>query len=190
MRRMGIVFILIFSLIYYKYMNSVIKSILSRASVRDYIDKKIPKEDLELIVKAGMSAPSAMNAQPWRIVVVTDRELLNKLASKLLFAKMLKKASVAIVVCGEIGINPFAKSYWSQDCSACTENILIALHSMGYGGVWTAVFPDEKKEESVRKVLEIPSKVRVLNVIAMGVPKGKVKAKEKFDKKKLHWEKW
>lgn len=51
-----------------------------------------------------MSAPSAVNVQPWRIVIVTERELLDKLASKLLFARMLKKAAAAIVVCGEIDL--------------------------------------------------------------------------------------
>ena len=171
-------------------MNEIIKTILTRASIRNYTDEEIPRKDLELIVKAGMAAPSAMNIQPWRIVVVTEREILDSLADKLAYAKMLRKAGAAIVVCGEIGLNIIAKKYWDQDCSALSQNILLAVHSLGYGAVWTGVYPDKNKEKGVREVLGIPDKIHALNVIAIGVPKRKAKVKDKFDKKKLHWEKW
>ena len=168
----------------------MIKTILSRASVRNFTGGKIAKKDLEKIVKAGMAAPSAVNTQPWRVIVISERGILDELAKGLLFARMLKSASAAIVVCADYGINPFSKKYWVQDCSAMSQNILLAVHSLGYGAVWTGVYPSIKKEGFVRKVLSIPDKIRVLNVIPIGIPKEKVKPKDKYDTKKIYWQSW
>ena len=83
------------------------------------------------------------------------------------------------------------KDFWVQDCSAASENILLAAHALGYGAVWTAVFPDEKKVKDVRKILRIPKGIIPLNVIPIGVPVNKSQLpKDKFKKNNIHWEKW
>ncbi len=183
--------------------NEAIKNILTRHSVREFTGEGIDKEDLMTILKAGMSAPSAVNQQPWSFVVVTKREILDALSQKLPYAKMLSKAGAAIVVYGLPDKSKFLKDvlkavikliirdFWVQDCSAASENILLAAHALGYGAVWTAVFPSEAIIKNVQKILGVPENVIPLNVIPIGVPVDKNKPpKDKFKESNIHWENW
>jgi nitroreductase len=172
--------------------NKALKNILTRHSVREFTGDRVKKEDLLTILKAAMSSPSAVNQQPWSFVVVTKRKILDALCEKLPFAKMLSKAGAAIVVCGLSDKSKLInKDFWVQDCSAASENILLAAHALGYGAVWTAVFPDEKKVKDVRKILRIPKGIIPLNVIPIGRPVNKKEPpKDKFKKNNIHWEKW
>ncbi len=172
-------------------LNNTIKTILERKSVRSFEDKPISKVQLEFILKAGMAAPSARNLQPWAFVVVTDRDVMNTLADRLPYAKMLHEARAAIVVCGvpeNAGDSP--EGYWVQDCSAATQNILLAIESMGLGAVWTGVYPRPDRVDVVREVLSIPKTVFPLNVIPVGYPKGENRPKDKFRPEYIRWEKW
>lgn len=183
--------------------NETLKNIFSRHSVREFTGEAVKKDDLLTILKTGMSAPSAVNRQPWSFVAITNREILDALCEKLPFAKMLSKAGAAIVVCGlpdkskilGLAAKVVAKTslgdFWITDCSAASENILLAAHALGFGAVWTAVFPDEKKIKDVREVLKIPKDIIPLNVIPIGIPVNKNEPpKDKFKEKNIHWEKW
>jgi nitroreductase len=183
--------------------NQALKNILTRHSVREFTGEAIKKEDLLTILKAGMSAPSAVNRQPWSFVVVENKETLEALSAKLPYAKMLSGAGTAIVVCGTPDkskiFNAAVKmvtrislgDFWVTDCSAASENILLAAHALGLGAVWTAVFPNEGLIKSVREILEIPDDIIPLNVIPIGVPANKNEPpKDKFKEKNIHWEKW
>lgn len=172
-------------------MNNVIKTIFNRSSIRSFGSNPIAKEQLELIIRAGMAAPSARNLQPWAFIVVTDRGIMNTLADRLPYAKMLNEASAAIVVCGvpeKAGDSP--EGYWVQDCSAATQNILLAIESLGLGAVWTGVYPRPDRVDIVREVLGIPQNVFPLNVIPVGYPKGENRPKDKFKPENIRWEKW
>lgn len=183
--------------------NLAFNNIVTRCSVRDFTGEVIKKEDLILLLKAGMSAPSAVNRQPWSFVVVEKKETLDALSAKLPYAKMLPKSGAAIVVCGLPDkskiINFAAKvvtgvslgDFWITDCSAASENILLAAHAMGLGAVWTAVFPNGELVDAVRKTLAIPDDVIPLNVIPIGVPVNKnTPPIDKFKEKNIHWEQW
>ena len=138
-----------------------------------------------------MAAPSARNLQPWAFIIITDRNTLNTLADRLPYAKMLYEATAAIVVCGipeKSGDSP--EGYWVQDCSAATQNILLAIESMGLGAVWTGVYPRSERIDVVRDVLSIPQNVFPLNVIPIGYPKGENRPKDKFKPENIRWEKW
>ena len=152
-----------------KYTISVI---MSRKSVRKFTDQIVPKKILEIILKAGMAAPSASNRQPWTFIVVTERTILNKLADELPYAKMCYTAAAAIVVCGvpENILSDKENAYWVQDCSAATENILLAVESLELGAVWTACYPYESRIKPVREILNIPENIIPLNVIPIGYP--------------------
>jgi len=171
--------------------NETLSTIYSRRSVRSFTGESVSHETLIRLLKAGMAAPSAVNMQPWAFIVVTDRKTLDALCDKLPYAKMLDKAGAAIVVCG----NPdkdevFSKEYWVMDCSAATENILLAAHALGLGAVWTAVHADKQRIETVRKILNIPENIIPLNVIPIGVPKDKGHVINKFKEENIHWERW
>ncbi|MDR1940940.1 MAG: nitroreductase family protein [Endomicrobium sp.] len=163
-----------------------VDTIMNRKSVRSYERGKISQQDLDVILKAAMAAPSAMNVQPWAFVVVDDYKTIDLLASKLPYAKMLKEASIAIIVCGKSD----DKNFWIMDCSAASENILLAVEDLGLGAVWTAVYPDKERIDAVRTLFSIPEEFIPLNVIPVGKPKGETKPKDKYDAGKIHVNKW
>ncbi|MDR0660339.1 MAG: nitroreductase family protein [Prevotellaceae bacterium] len=170
----------------------VLSVIHNRKSVRNFIpQKKVSKENLTTLVKAGMAAPTAVNKQPWAFVAITERTTLDSLAEGLPYAKMLKEAGAAIIVCGDLtkAIEEYPE-YWVQDCSAATENILLAVEVMGLGAVWTAVYPDKDRVEFVKNILDLPETAIPLNVIPIGHPSGETMPKDKWKEENLHWENW
>jgi nitroreductase len=166
--------------------------IYTRRSVRKFTGEKVKKDDLDVMLKAAMCAPSAVNVQPWAFVAVTDRATLDELCSSLPYAKMLDKAGAAIVVCGiPDKDDTYAKDYWVMDCSLASGNILLAAHALGYGAVWTAAYVDSERIRSVRRILSIPENIIPLNVIPIGVPADRDgQPVDKFKLENIHWEKW
>jgi nitroreductase len=171
--------------------NETLNTIYSRRSIRIFTGESVTRETLIRILRAAMAAPSAVNMQPWAFVAVTKRKTLDELCDKLPYAKMLDKAGAAIVVCGIPDKDEvFSRDYWIMDCSAASENILLACHALGLGAVWTAVYVDKERIASVRRILHIPENIIPLNVIPIGVPKEKGRALDKFKEENIHWEQW
>lgn len=166
--------------------QSAIENIFERKSVRSFEGKSISKDTLELLVKAGMAAPSAMNRQPWSFYVSTDRAKMDTLSGRLPYAKMLKESAAAIVVLG----NPEISRLWMYDCSACTQNILLAAEAMGLGAVWTAAFPYDDRVAVIKEVYAIPDPWMPLALIPVGYSKGEQQPKDKWDPAKVHYEVW
>lgn len=165
----------------------VLSVIQNRKSVRTFLkDRPVPKEDVQALLKAGMSAPSGKDTRPWEFVVINDRNTLDKMAEELPTAKMLAQAPMAIVVCGDT----VRSSYWYLDCSAATENILLAAEAMDLGAVWTAAYPYHDRMSTVIKHINLPGQVLPLVVIPVGYPMGDHSVKDKFDESKIHLNKW
>ncbi len=159
----------------------------SRKSVRNFVpDKLVGEEDIQKIVRAGMAAPSGRDLRPWEIVVINDRVAMDTLAAKLPYAKMLETATLAIVVCGDTTRSPL----WVYDCSAVTQNILLAVESLGLGAVWTAAHPYEDRMSAVTNAVGLPANILPLAVIPIGYPNGDFEPKEKYDETKVHFNKW
>lgn len=118
--------------------NQTLETIFNRKSVRKYTERPVEKEKLETLVRAGMAAPSSRDRRPWEFVIVTDRDLLDKMGDGLPLARMLKETKQAIIVCGD---TVKSENAWQLDCSAAAQNILLAAESMGLGAVWTAAYP-------------------------------------------------
>ena len=168
----------------------VLNAIHNRTSIRDYSEKEVPAQLVEELLKAAMAAPSSRNMQPWEFYVVTERESLDRLAEGLPFAKMLARAPLAIVVAGNTQVgNPNQEQVynWVMDCSAATQNLLLAAHAVGLGAVWTGVWPYESRIDVVRKTLDLPEHIIPLNVVPVGYPNGKHEPKVKWDETKVHW---
>ncbi|MDR0415439.1 MAG: nitroreductase family protein [Prevotellaceae bacterium] len=170
--------------------EAVIENIHSRKSVRKYVvDRPVSKEDLRTLVKAGMAAPSAKNVQPWAFVALSERATLDRLADELPYAKMLKSAPSAIVVCGRLDKDA-SGDFWPLDCSAATQNILLAAEAMGLGAVWTAAYPYKDRMEAVVAAVDLPPHIVPLCVIPVGYPGGNETPKDKWKEENLKWEKW
>lgn len=171
--------------------EAVIENIMTRTSIRNFTDRQIAKDTLESIVKAGMAAPSAMDKRPWAFIVVNERNMLDSLNAVHPYAN-LKTATAAIIVCGDLkkAIEGEAREYWVQDCSAATENILLAAHAYGLGAVWCGVYPTKERVEAVSRVLSIPQDVIPLNIITMGYPDDQHEPKDKWNPENIHFNKW
>ena len=171
--------------------DAVLENIHSRKSVRQYTAEPVSEADIETMLRAAMAAPTAVNFQPWRFVVLNERESLDALAEKLPYAKMLKGAPLAIIVCGEtLWMGGAENPFWSQDCSAATQNMLLAAEALGLGAVWTAVYPDPDRVAAVKAFLEIPDGVLPLCVVPMGHPAGEQKPRDKWKPENIHYGKW
>ena len=173
------------------YQNETLKTIHQRKSVRNFTDQDVTKEQLETIIKAAMAAPTAINAQPWQFLVVTDKELKAKYAEGNFQADMIKKCSALVVICGDKTLgNERSWTYWDQDCSAATENLLLAVESIGLGAVWTGVYPGEERMKTVKERFALPENVVPLCVVLVGYPAGTDKPKDKWKPERIHWNKY
>lgn len=167
--------------------------IFQRTSVRKYTSEGVSTEQIETLLKAGMAAPSARNIQPWEFIVVQDRALLDTISELGSFAHMLKEAPLAIIVCADLNKEMPAqagKHYWIQDCSAATQNIMLQATELGLGSVWIGTFPKEEMYKPLAQLLELPENIIAVTTIAIGHPEGEIKPKDKFDKTKIHINKW
>lgn len=169
--------------------QAVIGNIMTRTSVRQYTDRQISADTLETLLKAGMAAPTAVNKQPWAFVVTTGRDALDSLAT---LQPRLKTAAAAITVCGDMtrAIEGEGRDFWVQDCSAATENILLAAHALGLGAVWTGVYPIAERVDDVSRALALPDSVVPMCIIAVGYPVGDQEPKDKWDPSKVHYQRW
>ena len=167
----------------------VLNTILKRTSIRSYENKPVEKEKIEKLLRAGMAAPTAMNKQPWHFVVVTDKGQLQKLSEANPYAVMAAKAPLAIVVCGDMNkaAEGNAREFWIQDCSAATENILLAATGMGLGAVWTGTYPSKERCADVAKVLGLPESLIPLNTIVIGYPDADVSPKDKWNTENISY---
>ena len=191
----GLVFLLFITPLSYtqtknEVMNSTLQTIHNRKSVRKYTNQVVPKEKIEVLLKAAMAAPSSRNNQPWLFYVITNKDVLVKLSEQLPHAKMLAAAPVAIVVCGDTvkGVTkPEQSLNWALDCSAATQNLLLAAEAEGLGAVWTGVFPYSDRIKVVKDALQLPENITPLNVIPVGYPDGEDAPKEKFNPDAITW---
>jgi len=164
-------------------------AILSRRSIRRYTEQPVSDETIKELLEAAMSAPSAGNEQPWHFLVIRERQILNEIPKYHQYSQMLKDAPVAIMVCGDERLQKY-EGYWVQDCSAATENILIAAQAKGLGAVWLGVFPIEDRVIALRKLLNIPEEVIPFSLISIGYPAEEKPRSDRYDTSRIHQNMW
>ena len=165
------------------------EAILSRRSIRRYTAEPVPKEVIIELLEAAMSAPSASNEQPWQFVIIDDRRILDEIPKFHPYAHMLKEASWTIAVCGDLNLEMMS-GYWIQDCSAATQNILIAANARGLGAVWLGVYPHEERAKTVQKLLGLPEHVIPLCFISIGYPAEKKPPSNRYNASRVHHNQW
>ncbi len=173
--------------------TAVIDAIMTRSSVRSYTQQVVEDEKVEIMLKAGMAAPTAGNKQPWEFIVINDRQILDSLPNVAGGMRMAPKAPLAIAVCGvEAMTFPNIPDYWVQDCSAATENILLAAHAMGLGAVWCGAYPDggTGRVAKISEMLGLPEGVYALSVIIIGYPDSEPVVKDKWKPERVHYNKY
>lgn len=167
-------------------------AIFERRSIRKYTGARVSREHFTTLVRAGMSAPTSRDTRHFVFIVIDDPGLIQKLSDGLPYAKMLSTAKHAIIVASDMTVAHGGSStdYWVQDCSAAAENILVAAKALGIGTCWTAAHPRPERIALVKELLRMPENVMPLCVIAVGIPAGEEKPRDKFDPSKVFWNGW
>lgn len=163
--------------------------IFKRRSIRSYESRPVEPELLKTLLRAAMSAPSAGNEQPWQFVVITQRELLDRIPDIHPYAQMAKEAQVAVLVCGDLDREKH-QGFWVQDCSAATENLLIAAAGLGLGAVWCGVHPRKDREEGFRSLLALPRRIVPFALIPIGWPSEEKGPSERYESSRIHFNEW
>lgn len=173
-------------------MNEVLKTIKERRAIRSYKDQPVPKEIIEVLIDAANNAPSAMNSQPWRFVVVTNKEFHNKLVetavpNSLQIIEMVKETNAARyeiikkrykelkdpvyysapVIIFVIGIGMYADMSTPLAC----QNIMLAAKSLGLGSCWVQFGSLVLDNEEIKNKLQIKNEEKIFGPIIVGYPK-------------------
>lgn len=164
----------------------VLQTILSRRSIRRYTSEPVSREQIETLLTAAMAAPSGNNKRPWHLVVVQDEQQRQKLSQVHRWARMIADAPLAIAVCAE----PASTEFWIDDCSAATQNILIAAQAMGLGSVWIGIHQSPQYQQAVRQVLGLPPDLGVHCLIAIGHPAEEKPPYGEYDARRVHWDRY
>jgi nitroreductase len=156
--------------------------IKARRSIRKYTAEPISDEQIRTLLEAAMAAPTASNIKPWEFVVVRDAALRQELSQVHPWAGMASDAPLMFVVCGR----PGDSHHWVEDCSAATENLLLAVTALGLGAVWVAIYPRPEREEKVRRILGLPQDWRTLCLVPVGHPAESKPARTQYDPARVH----
>lgn len=163
-----------------------IEAIEKRRSIRRYDSgRPVEREKLEGLIRAAMFAPTARNLQPWQFVVVTDREMLDKIPGVHPYAKMVYEATAAIVVCGDKSKDP-NEFYLVQNCAAATQNILLEAWAMGLGSVWLGVFGRDERMKGLAELFNLPEEIVPVSLIALGYPMEEKPVPDRFQVDLIH----
>jgi nitroreductase len=166
-----------------------LEAIFTRRSIRRFTDQPVANEHIETLLRAGMAAPSAGNQQAWEFVVVDDRALLEAIPRVHPYAQMCGEAPLTLAVCADPSREKY-NGFWVQDCSASTQNILIAAHAIGLGAVWLGIAPGGDRAHSIAELLKLPDGVEPLALIAVGHPAETKEPEDRYDPLKTHHNQW
>lgn len=164
-------------------------AIFNRTSIRKYKQESLKKEEIDLILKAAFSAPSARNSQPWQFIVVQNKDTLKDLSQMTPYASFLKDAAMGMVVCADKNKND-SLDYCQQDLAAATENMLVEAKSLGIGSCWLGVYPNEERYLALNQYFKLPKGIVPMWMISFGYIDQEEVVKDKFDSSKVHYEKY
>lgn len=171
---------------------TVINSIMTRTSIRQYTDEPVTDAQIETLLRAAMAAPTAADARPWQFVVVKERAMLDSIPMHLRQAAPVGRSQVAIAICGDMqkAFEGEGRDYWIEDTSAAMENLLLAAHSMGLGAVWCGIYPQSGKVKYMSELLKLPEYIVPMGIVAIGYPAESPDPKDKWDADRVHFNVW
>ena len=171
--------------------QAAIENIMTRTSIRQFKAQPVEQDKVDILLKAAMAAPSALNLQPWHFIVINDKETI-----ALLSGKQPTNAPLMIAVCGDTDKTMLPDGstklpdFWVEDVSAATENLLLAAHALGLGAVWTGVYPAMDRTAEVANVLNCPQNIVPLAVVRVGYPDESPEPKNKYKEENISYNKF
>ena len=163
--------------------------LMTRRSIRSFLDDPVDKTTVEAVLRAAMAAPSAGNQQPWHFVVVRDRATMDEIRQVHEYSDMLTTAPVCIAVCAELALEKF-EGFWVQDTSAAMQNMLLKARDLELGSVWLGVHPIESRQEGLQRILNLPDGVVCLGLMALGRTETPFSSADRFKPERVHLETW
>ncbi len=164
------------------------EAIFTRRSIRRYTKQPVPDEVVKELLEAAMYTPSAGNRQPWCFVVINDSKIMNEIPKYHPYAQMLKEALVAILVCCDSDLQ--LGEYGVQDCSAATQNILLAAHAKGLGAVWLGLNLTEPRITAIKNLLSLPEHIMPISLISIGYPAEQKPQPDRYRADRVHYNQW
>lgn len=150
--------------------KSVLNAIYERRSIREFTREPVSQQHLHEIISAGIWAPSGLNNQPWRFVIITNDEIRQSLAEQTHYSHIVLAAPALIIVfLDETAMYDDVKDH--QSAGACIQNMLLTIDGLELGGVWLGQIL--KNKAAVNKILHIDDRYDLMAVIAVGHPKHK-----------------
>lgn len=171
--------------------QAAIENIMTRTSIRQFKAQPVEQDKVDILLKAAMAAPTALNLQPWHFIVINDKETI-----ALLSGKRPTNAPLMIAVCGDTDKTMLPDGstklpdFWVEDVSAATENLLLAAHALGLGAVWTGVYPAMDRTAEVANVLNCPQNIVPLAVVRVGYPDESPEPKNKYKEENISYNKF
>ncbi|MDR3256896.1 MAG: nitroreductase family protein [Endomicrobium sp.] len=162
--------------------------LLERKSVRKYTNEDVKKWDLDYILRAAMSAPTARNTRCYSFIVIKDKETHKKIAAVHKAAQMVLQAPLTILVVGDQNIA--FEGYLPQDCSAATQNILLAATAKRYGSVWCGVYSNEERSKAIEKLFNLPENIKAFSLVVIGKSADNKPPKNGWQPEKIKYEAW
>lgn len=164
-------------------------AIFTRRSIRTFRADPIPETVFQQILKAGMASPSAMDEQPWHFVVLPCGDARGVMDAIQPQSPMAQTAPAAILVCCDMSLVRLP-DFWVQDCSAASQNILLAAHDLGLGAVWVGIHPMPDRMQLLRERLGLPEGVVPFALIPLGYPGEILPPRDTFKPERVHSRSW
>jgi nitroreductase len=170
-------------------MNQALDFILTRRSIRKFANRPVADELVTQLLRAAMAAPSAGNQQPWHFVVMTDRTVLDAVPAFHPHAAMIREAPLAIAVCGDLSLEKH-QGMWTLDCSAATQNLLLAVNALGLGAVWLGIYPRAERMAGMKELLGLPETVIPFSLVPIGYPNEHKPPADRYQESRVRRNRW
>jgi nitroreductase len=167
-----------------------LEAINTRRSIRKFILRDVPDDAVTKILQAGMCAPTSGNQRPWQFIVIRERAMIDRIIEAYPYSKqMLPDVPVTIMVCFDKNLEKY-ENRWQMDCANTTLSMLLAAHSLGYGGLWLEIYPVDERIPKIQESFGIPESVIPFAVVVIGHAAEQKPQIDRFDQSKVHYDKW
>lgn len=162
-----------------------------RRSVRNFKNQDVPSKLLEQVIEAGCQSPSARNQQPWRFIVIKNKEILKKLASVSKYSAFLKDvpAVIAVLMANEATLS--TKDMASIDLSCCATYMMLEATSLGLGTCFIGIWPRADRIDACNKALNLNESLTTFALMPIGYPaleNAFYEKKDRFNTNLIRWE--
>lgn len=164
-----------------------LECLLTRRSIRKYAETPVDPSLIEELIKYAMYAPSAANTQPWQFIAINDRKILQSIRTFHPYSRMLDTAPLAVLICGDESLE-YGPGYMEMDCSAATQNLLLAAHAHGLGSVWMGIHPVPERIAGMRRLTGLPETLHPISLVVLGYPSDELPTTpERYKQERIHW---